>query len=169
MSAPTKPTETEKPAPLSEQLLALKAVAELLRIVLAGLVSVLDALIDSAERRAPLTPRELQRLLHWPALVRLIELLCELGAVPTAPASPSHLGEILRRLREAAGLTRAELADATNCSPATIRNIETWRHLPTRATLAKLTKHPAMSPLLAMAQRAGLVLDLDDTRDGGDG
>jgi len=77
---------------------------------------------------------------------------------PTAPAKPVHLGELVRCLREAAGLTRNQLAKALGCSPATVRNVEKWRHLPTERTVQELLQHPAMARLPELAKEAGLVL-----------
>ena len=84
---------------------------------------------------------------------------------PPKPATPLQLGELARRHREAAGLTRHELSKQTGLSVATIRNFEMGRHKPFAGTLRSLMKAPALANLPELAKQAGLVLDLgeDDT------
>lgn len=65
------------------------------------------------------------------------------------------LGTVARRLREAAGLTRAQLSSQTGVSAYTIRNLETGRHATRRTILAKLQKCPAMRELAALTFAAG--------------
>ena len=53
-------------------------------------------------------------------------------------------GSLLRRRREAAGLTRAQLAVLAGVADSTIRNIETGRHAPTRTIALRLQAVPAL-------------------------
>jgi transcriptional regulator with XRE-family HTH domain len=71
-----------------------------------------------------------------------------------------HIGEIVRWLREGAGLSRQELAQATALVDSTIRNVESGRHVPTRATLRKLLRAPCMFTLPELATSEGLSLRL---------
>ena len=70
---------------------------------------------------------------------------------PLSPPKPSHLGEVVRMLRECAGLIRQDLADAVGLSPSTIRNIETGRHQGTSWTFARLSTHQCMADLGKLA------------------
>src|ERR1043166_260745 len=75
------------------------------------------------------------------------------------PASDPHrgnIGQIVRRLRDAAHLSRAELAKQAHIADSTIRNIESARHRPTRHTLYKLRQHPSMARLRQLARAAGV-------------
>lgn len=56
----------------------------------------------------------------------------------TAPQVGTALAHRLRTVRDAAGLTRAQLACITSLSDSTLRNIETNRHRPTQQTLRRL-------------------------------
>ena len=76
----------------------------------------------------------------------------------------THLGQIVRWLRESAGLTRSQLEAQTGISAPTIRNIEKNRHKLTAATLRKLLAHPAMAALPARAREAGLPLGRGNPR-----
>ena len=76
--------------------------------------------------------------------------------VPPGPFT--HIGQVVRWLREAAGLTRQQLEYETGIADTTIRNIEMARHRPTVASMRKLLRHPAMSSLPEMAKQAGLSL-----------
>ena len=76
-----------------------------------------------------------------------------------APPGPfTHVGQIVRWLRETAGLTRGQLEYETGVADSTIRNIETVRHRPTVSILRKLLRHPSMVSLPEMANQAGLSL-----------
>lgn len=73
------------------------------------------------------------------------------------PAPPfKRIGDVVRHLRELAGITRQELQAQTGVNASTIRNIEMGRHVPTRATIRKLLQHPAMASLPRLARAAGL-------------
>ena len=76
-------------------------------------------------------------------------------AASAATYQAEPLGTAVRRMREAAGLTRAQLAAQTGVSAYTIRNLETGRHATRRTILAKLTKCPAMRELAALAFAVG--------------
>lgn len=54
------------------------------------------------------------------------------------PPTNSPIPSNLRRLREAAGLTQMELAEAANTTDATISRIERGRFLPSQALLDRL-------------------------------
>ncbi len=67
------------------------------------------------------------------------------------PLAPGPLGLHVRQVREGAGLTRAQLAVLVGIAESTIRNFETGRHKPTKATLAKLL--PRLEALIAATHR----------------
>lgn len=79
---------------------------------------------------------------------------------PAAPASMKvkHVGEIVRSLREHAGLTRHELGAQTGLADSTIRNLETDRHRATQDTLRKLLRAGCMRPLPERAKQSGFSL-----------
>lgn len=58
------------------------------------------------------------------------------------PRSLFQIGPCLRARREAAGLTRAQVARLTGLSELTIRNLESGRHPPTPRVLARLRSVP---------------------------
>ena len=63
---------------------------------------------------------------------------------------PRAWGLLLRRRREEADLTRAQLAALAGVADSTIRNIETGRHAPTRTIVLRLQAVPALKlPALA--------------------
>ena len=129
----------------------------------------LAELLDLVERLRRLVPK-LTEALSAAARERE-ELLCELAKRATKrraaqPASFTHLGQIVRWLREAADLTRPQLEAQTGISTPTIRNIEKNRHRLTAATLRKLLAHPAMAALPEKAREAGLSLGLGDNGSG---
>jgi len=97
------------------------------------------------------------------------ELLCELAKRGPArrarhPGLFTHLGQIVRWLRESAFLTRSQLEAQTGISAPTIRNIEKNRHKLTAATLRKLLAHPAMVALPERARQAGFPLGRGNPR-----
>lgn len=88
---------------------------------------------------------------------------------PTAPKPRfSHLGALLRYLREDAGLLRRDLADAVGIATATVRNLETGRHIAKAWTWQRLLGHPALADLPRVATEAGLKLPVQNSS-GGDG
>jgi hypothetical protein len=116
-------------------------------------------LLDLVERLSRLAPRCVESLSA--AQLERDKLLCELTqqAATFRGVSPRpfpHVGALVRWLREAAGLTRAQLAAQTGFCSSTIRNLEKDWHQPTAATLGKLLQHPAMRALPLLAQEAGL-------------
>ena len=84
------------------------------------------------------------------------------GQTPQAPAKPPYLGELIRRLREAAGLTRSQFEKETGVSALVLRRLELNRDLPTAGTIRRLLPHPSMADLPARAKAAGLSLGLGD-------
>lgn len=121
----------------------------------------LAELLVLVERLSWLAPRCVESLAT--AQLERDQLLCELaqqGALlrGVPPRLFTHLGALVRWLREAAGLPRVQLEGQTGLCAATIRNLEKDRHRPTAATLRKLLKHPAMRALPLLAQEAGLPL-----------
>jgi len=78
-----------------------------------------------------------------------------------APAGP-HLGQIVRRLREAYGAYRWVFAPLVHMNEVTLKAIETGRHIPTAEQIRQLLTHPAMARLPEMARNAGIPLPQDD-------
>lgn len=80
---------------------------------------------------------------------------------PDEPSEPKrHLGVLARLLREAAGLTRKQLAAEVGLCDLTILNFERARRLPTRDTLNRLLQHPAMANLVDWALAEGIAVEL---------
>ncbi len=83
---------------------------------------------------------------HIERLTELAQFLEAGGAEPgpartqalISPAQWMQFGRLLRDKRNAAGLSRVELARRAKISDATIKFIETARHPPSRATLIRL-------------------------------
>lgn len=71
-----------------------------------------------------------------------------------------HLGDLARELREAAGLTRRQLAAEIGVCDLTILNFERARRLPTRDTLDRLLAHPALAQLVNLALAEGIAVRL---------
>ncbi|HNO69859.1 MAG TPA: helix-turn-helix transcriptional regulator, partial [Pseudomonadota bacterium] len=73
----------------------------------------------------------------------------------------------LRRQRERAGLSRAELAHKCGLSESTIRNLETGRHVPCAQTLQAIATvlnplgpaNPPIGPSLAVTPQLGFAPD----------
>lgn len=92
---------------------------------------------ESEKARAALEP-------HLVALRELLDFLVGLGVCRARPSSPAtvqewkRFGKLLRDKRNAAGLTRVQLAGRAKLSDATIKFVETSRHPPSRATLIRL-------------------------------
>ena len=68
----------------------------------------------------------------------------------------SDVGQIVRFLRQAADLTRNEMADATGVAASTIRNLETGRHLASAWTWRQILGHESMRDFPRFAAEAGL-------------
>lgn len=129
--------------------------------------SELAELLDLLEHFHRLVPKLTESLTA--AQLARDKLLCELArraakSRAVRPRAFTHLGDIVRWLREAAGLTRRQLEAQTGISDSTIRNIEKNRHRLTAATLRKLLVHPAMAALPERARAAGLTLSRADKR-----
>ena len=127
----------------------------------------LAELLGLVERLRRLVPQFTEALSA--AARELDQLRCELAKRTTkrrtAPPGPfTHLGQIVRWLREEAGLTRSQMEAQTGISAPTIRNIEKNRHKLTAATMRKLLAHPAMAALPARAREAGLPLGRGNPR-----
>jgi transcriptional regulator with XRE-family HTH domain len=75
-------------------------------------------------------------------------------------STKKHLGDLARELRQAAGLTRRQLAEAVGLSDLTILNFELARRLPTRDTLNRLLAHPALAQLVERALAQGVAVRL---------
>lgn len=79
---------------------------------------------------------------------------------------PRHLGILVRRLREAGGLTRRELAALAKLADVDVRNVEAGRRRPTRGVLERIIAAPGIAAplawrgLVALAEREGIPLDL---------
>lgn len=71
-----------------------------------------------------------------------------------------HLGELARQLREAAGLTRKQLAAEVGLSDMSILNFEFARRLPTADTINRILAHPAMASLVELALAEGIAVEL---------
>ena len=101
------------------------------------------------------------RDLHWRTARTFIAWCVEQRLLNTDPcASPKaqHLGELVRRLREDAGILRRDLAQQTGLSLATLQRFETSRLSLSRQDLLRLLLHPSMSTLPERAKEAGLSL-----------
>jgi DNA-binding XRE family transcriptional regulator len=77
----------------------------------------------------------------------------------TAPRF-KHLGEVVRYLRHAAGLTKTELDYAAGLSPGTLRRIEDGRYFPPWTTFDKLCAHFSMKSLVEVCVREGVQLGI---------
>jgi DNA-binding XRE family transcriptional regulator len=69
-----------------------------------------------------------------------------------------HLGEVVRYLRHASGLTRSELDIEAGLKPGTVQRIEEGTHFPTWPTFERLCAHPSMHALVATCERHGVEL-----------
>ena len=85
------------------------------------------------------------------------------AAAPAAPPiAPKHVGQLIRNLREAAGLTRNQFEELVGLSATTIKGIDLGYHRPTGEQVRKLLAAPCMARLPEMAKAAGLDLGLGD-------
>jgi DNA-binding XRE family transcriptional regulator len=73
-------------------------------------------------------------------------------------ASFPDLEQIVRFLREAAGLTRNEMSDGTGVSVSTIRNLEKARHTASMWTWHQLLGHESMRNFSRIAAESGLAM-----------
>ena len=76
-----------------------------------------------------------------------------------------RLGKIIRQLRGAAGLTRAQLARETNVNPEGLKRGEIGKKPFPRLALCRLLGHPCMRDLPARVAAAGIKLDLNIASD----
>lgn len=72
------------------------------------------------------------------------------------------IGTLCRDLRQAAGVSRHQMADQTGLTEITIRNLETGRQLSTPAMVRQLLTSPALADLPELAKAGGLSLGLGD-------
>ena len=110
---------------------------------------------------SPLVARTLER--HWRTLREFVRWCVAerlLNKDPLAPRPVEHLGELVRQLRQDAGMLRRDLARAIGLSLQTLGRFETGRLGLTRAQLLRLLRHPCMARLPERAKAAGLLLGL---------
>ena len=81
---------------------------------------------------------------------------------PPTPRPAPTIGSICRDLRQAAGVSRAQMEAQTGVAHRTIRDLETGRLLPTPDLIRRLLTAPALADLPALAKAAGLSLGLGD-------
>lgn len=79
---------------------------------------------------------------------------------PTAPMGNARLGERVRRLRQAAGLTRSELAALTGLTAPILRNLEQGMSAAPSTWQAHL-KHQSMLDLQELAKKSGVSLGIE--------
>lgn len=82
------------------------------------------------------------------ALARFEVVLFDGRKGPAAPADPAHpfTGSAVRRRREAAGLTRAEVARLSGLSETTLRTFESGRHRLSARVLWRLMSLRSLCP-----------------------
>ena len=110
---------------------------------------------------SPLVVRTLER--HWRTMREFVRWCFAerlLNKDPFGPRPVEHLGELVRRLRQDAGMSRRELARAIGLSLNTLGRFEIGRLRLTRAQLLRLLRHPCMARLPDRAKAAGLLLGL---------
>ena len=103
------------------------------------------------------------RDLHWRTARTFITWCVKqrvLNTDPCAPRQAQHLGDLVRRLREDAGLLRRELAEQTGLTIATLQSFETNRVSLSREDLLRLLLHSSMATLPERAKESGLSLGL---------
>ncbi len=109
----------------------------------------------------PLVARTIER--HWRTLREFVRWCVAkrlLNKDPLGPRPVEHLGELVRQLRQDAGILRRDLASAIGLSLQTLGRFETGRLGLTRAQLLRLLRHPCMARLPDRAKAAGLLLGL---------
>ena len=110
---------------------------------------------------APLQGRA--RDLHWRMSRTFLAWCVHQGLLtkdPLAPRKAQHLGELVRRLREEAWISRRDLANQTGLIVTTLGRFETARLNLNREQLLRLLHHPSMARLPDKAKEAGLDLGL---------
>lgn len=80
----------------------------------------------------------------------------------------THVGRLIRELREVAGLLRTQLAQEAGLSAVALRNVELERYEVTPAMLRRLLKHPSMQTLSELARCEGITLPLEPGSDKND-
>lgn len=81
-------------------------------------------------------------------------------------ASPRHLGDLVRWLRETAGWTRRDLSEQTGLGPLTLRNLELGRGRASGATWRRILAHPAMARLPELAAEFDVAMPAGVVRPG---
>ena len=158
--------------------------ARLARRELAKETGLAEATIKHVESgRHKSNAETIRKLLRAPCMSTLLELAESAGlalglgrsgiggpkAQPTEPATPTdleRLGQLVRRLREAGGLTRLELSTATGISVEVIRHLEVGKSEAPQIWKTLLA-HPSMRELPEMANQQGITLDFLNTADNG--
>jgi len=79
-----------------------------------------------------------------------------------SPLAPSHVGEIVRWLRERSRLTRRQIGKQTGILVASLRSLELGQHAPAAALIGQLLQAPSMSTLPERVRAAGLDRGLED-------
>ena len=75
---------------------------------------------------------------------------------PSEPAKVPTVGELVRDLRQGAGLTRRIFGEQTKLGELMIKSVETGRIKLTVEQRQRILRHPAMRDLAALASTAGL-------------
>ena len=103
------------------------------------------------------------RELHWRTSRTFLSWCVQqqlLTLDPLAPRAVRHIGEVARRLREEAALSRQELAAQTGLPFLKLSRFETARANLSREELLRLLQHPSMDSLPDQVKAAGLELGL---------
>ena len=78
----------------------------------------------------------------------------------TSEVAPQHIGIVIKKLRQVAGLTRIQLSQQVKLSVATITSCEAGRHRPSAWMLRRLLRAHCMVDLPEKAAEAGLELNV---------
>ena len=115
---------------------------------------------STQRRRQPgaLAPRRARRKLT-------AALVFEWMPLDLPPAHHGCLAKMIRQMRRAARLTRAQLARETDTRASGLKQGERGKHPFPRCVLRRLLQHPSMRDLPARAAAAGIKLDLNITSD----
>ena len=102
------------------------------------------------------------RDLHWRTARTFLTWCVKRRVLNTDPCAPrkARLGDLVRRLREDAGILRRELAEQTGLTIATLQSFETNRVSLSREDLLRLLLHSSMATLPDRARESGLSLGL---------